>query len=132
MTLHTSTGACLALAGVLAWAVPGLAQPGLTAEGAPGTVSGVQAIAPAAREGLAAPPPPPPAHITEAEKRFWACENASRDRVLDTGDAVLCSGAYELLLKERFGGRFSDLLSWWQREKAMKSGTTKAWVHRAP
>jgi hypothetical protein len=66
----------------------------------------------------AQPVHPPPAAIVEAEKVFWDCERLSAAHVLGAGDAAICSGAYEVLLRQKFRGDFPALMAWWSREKS--------------
>jgi hypothetical protein len=48
---------------------------------------------------------------------FTACNDASRDTLLDFGSAASCSLAYEALLSQRFNGDFRELMAWWRSQQ---------------
>jgi hypothetical protein len=56
---------------------------------------------------------------------FMNCSEASEQNVLDVGTAMVCSVAYEALLKSVFKGNFDTLLAWWQSQRG-KPGETPA------
>jgi hypothetical protein len=90
MDKHSCVCALLSLTGLLAWALPAHTQPVHSTSAA----------------------------VIEAEKVFWDCERRSTYIVLDTADAYICSGAYEVLLRHKFRGDFPALMAWWSREKS--------------
>ena len=45
------------------------------------------------------------------------CSAAAERGVLESGDAMMCSMAYETLLKHTFSGDFDALLGWWRGER---------------
>jgi hypothetical protein len=49
---------------------------------------------------------------------FMHCSAASEKEVLGAGIAMLCSTAYEALLKRAFKGDFETLLAWWRSKRA--------------
>lgn len=101
MHKHCCACALLSVTGLLAWTLPTHAQPAHST----------------------------PAAVTEAEKVFWYCERRSTAHVLDPGDAFICSGAYEVLLRQKFRGDFSELMAWWSREKPFRvTGSVDATV----
>jgi hypothetical protein len=55
--------------------------------------------------------------LAEAERLFWNCEKHARIHAWDATGAAACSNAYELILRSRFRGSFSDLMKWWNHEK---------------
>jgi hypothetical protein len=70
-----------------------------------------------------------PHHEKEAEKIFWDCEGMSQVGILNVEDAAVCSVAYETLLKRKFRGDFSALMTWWSREKPIRvTGSVDAMV----
>lgn len=111
------TCAILSLIGMHAW-TPGVAQPLHPPTDPPRSYESLRDITvphvvgtPSSVAGS------PPSHEEEAEKVFWDCEGTSKVRVLNAGDAAVCSVAYETLLKKKFRGDFSALMTWWGREK---------------
>lgn len=49
---------------------------------------------------------------------FRACNDASKQAMLDFGSAATCSFGYEALLSRHFDGDFGRLLAWWNSERA--------------
>jgi hypothetical protein len=49
---------------------------------------------------------------------FRACNDASKEAMLDFGSAATCSLGYEALLSRHFDGDFGRLLAWWNSERA--------------
>jgi hypothetical protein len=45
------------------------------------------------------------------------CNSDAGEQLLDLGSAALCSMGYEALLHKSFGGSFSAMLAWWQRDR---------------
>jgi len=43
---------------------------------------------------------------------YLNCSNEAKKRRLDGGEAMMCSVAYDVLLKRHFGGKFEALLAW--------------------
>jgi hypothetical protein len=52
---------------------------------------------------------------------FMHCSDASEKEVLGTGVAMMCSTAYEALLKRAFKGDFETLLAWWRSQRAQSA-----------
>lgn len=48
------------------------------------------------------------------ESVFWICDYASTDRSFQPVDAMACSVVTEDLKKQRFGGDFDAMHTWWQ------------------
>lgn len=42
------------------------------------------------------------------------CSRDAGERLLDNGDAAMCSISYEALLRRGFDGNFDALLAWWR------------------
>ncbi len=55
--------------------------------------------------------------LTALERKFWLCEHAASQSLLDPGTAMKCSVATETLKAQRFGGDFKAMLAWWQANK---------------
>lgn len=51
------------------------------------------------------------------ETLFLRCSREAGERMLDLGDAAICSYGYEALLKRRFGGDFNAMLAWWRAHR---------------
>jgi hypothetical protein len=133
-TCKKSTWMTAALAGVLGWATPAMAQP----HAAPGTAPAIERISLQRfdlpirmaqltqnvgnrRHALVGPTPGVGVGSgSEAEESFWACEELSQQHFLGSSGADACSKAYEILLREKFKGSFPDLLRWWNQEKALR------------
>jgi hypothetical protein len=58
---------------------------------------------------------------------FMQCSTASEKNVLGMGAVMVCSVAYETLLKRTFSGDYERFLAWWkgQRGKANSHGTLR-------
>lgn len=129
MNIHRIVRKPLVFTAVLAWTVSAVAQPSPPPAGAGDpyeAVNPVRETEPTAPDGRATPSGTRPDHLISAEKLFLECEKHSQTRVMEVSDAALCSGAYELLLKERFKGKFSDLMAWWNQEKSLGNSRRKA------
>jgi hypothetical protein len=55
--------------------------------------------------------------LAALERKFWLCEHAATQFVLDLGTATQCSVVTENLKAQRFGGDFKAMLAWWQANK---------------
>jgi hypothetical protein len=55
--------------------------------------------------------------LAALERKFWLCEHATTQYLLDPGTAMECSVATETLKAQRFGGDFKAMLAWWQANK---------------
>jgi hypothetical protein len=64
---------------------------------------------------------------------FMHCSAASEKNVLGMGTVMVCSIAYEALLKRVFRGDFETLLAWWQSQRGNEShGTVSAHERTEP
>ncbi|KAB2873792.1 MAG: hypothetical protein IT503_08590 [Burkholderiaceae bacterium] len=94
----------------LAWLAAALAPPAIHADTAPWGAHSVlrehEAIA--ARFEV----------MPEADLKavYLRCDAEANRRLLDFGDAALCSLAYEALKRRVFGGDFDALLAWWRTQ----------------
>lgn len=52
---------------------------------------------------------------------FMQCSTASEKNVLETGTVMVCSIAYEALLKRVFSGDYQRFLAWWQGQRGKVS-----------
>ncbi len=57
------------------------------------------------------------AGASELERAFWVCDYVATTRGVDATPIAHCSAVTDALKNERFGGDFSELLAWWQRNK---------------
>jgi hypothetical protein len=48
---------------------------------------------------------------------FMQCSAASEKNVLGMGTVMVCSSAYEALLKRVFSGDYQSFLAWWQDQR---------------
>jgi hypothetical protein len=48
---------------------------------------------------------------------FLRCSRDAGERLLDNGDAALCSIGHEGLLRHGFDGNFDALLTWWRAHR---------------
>lgn len=55
--------------------------------------------------------------LAALERKFWLCERAAAQSLLDLGTATQCSVVTEALKAQRFGGDFKAMLAWWQANK---------------
>lgn len=55
--------------------------------------------------------------LAALERKFWLCEHAATQSLLDLGTATQCSVVTETLKAQRFGGDFKAMLAWWQANK---------------
>jgi hypothetical protein len=55
--------------------------------------------------------------LAALESKFWLCEQAATQFLLDLGTATQCSVVTETLKAQRFGGDFKAMLAWWQANK---------------
>jgi hypothetical protein len=71
--------------------------------------------------------------LTALERKFWLCEQAATQSLLDPGTAMECSVATETLKAQRFGGDFQAMLAWWQANKdarlAQAAGSARRVAH---
>jgi hypothetical protein len=56
-----------------------------------------------------------PAH--ELRHVYLACARESKQRLLDIGEAVVCTTVADTLLAREFHGNFEALLSWWRTHR---------------
>lgn len=129
MNIHRTLRGPLAFAAVLALTTSVMAQPSSAPAGlgnAHEAARSFPATAPQDTDGPGTSSGTRSASLLTAEQLFWECEQSSQTQVLGAGDAAICSGAYELLLKERFKGKFSDLITWWKRGKSLDSSRSKS------
>jgi hypothetical protein len=57
--------------------------------------------------------------LQQLERTFWTCDYLAT-HFGTAGDTGTCASAYQLLKERKFGGRFDDLLRWWQDNKAVQ------------
>jgi len=55
--------------------------------------------------------------LTGVERQWLECARESELRLLDLGEAAVCSIAHEVFLRRRFEGDFSALLAWWKARR---------------
>jgi len=55
--------------------------------------------------------------LAALERKFWLCEHAATQSLLDLGSATECSVVNEALKARRFGGDFKRMLAWWRANK---------------
>ena len=71
--------------------------------------------------------------LAALERKFWLCEQAATQSLLDPGTAMECSVATETLKAQRFGGDFQAMLAWWQANKdarlAQAAGSARRVAH---
>ena len=48
---------------------------------------------------------------------YLACARESSDRLLEPGEAVICSMVADALLAREFNGDFQALIAWWQTQR---------------
>lgn len=59
---------------------------------------------------------------------FMHCSDASERQVLGAGIGMMCSTAYEALLKRVFKGDFETLLAWWRSQRVQSTDRSrKSW-----
>jgi hypothetical protein len=61
--------------------------------------------------------PPEADALAALERKFWLCEHAATQYLMDLGTATHCSVVTETLKAQRFGGDFKAMLAWWQANK---------------
>lgn len=58
-------------------------------------------------------------HMSEQDLKglYLSCSNASSKRLLDMGEAIVCSTGAEELKNRIFLGNFEETLAWWRSHK---------------
>ena len=82
------------------------------------------ASAPAAAAAAASPAETPviiaELPLGELERAFWVCDHTATTQGIEATPIALCSAVFDALRDEKFGGDFTQLLSWWQQNKAIE------------
>jgi hypothetical protein len=56
----------------------------------------------------------------DLERLFWICDHAAAVRMVNANEHAVCSAITEQLKKEKFGGDFESMLSWWRTNKIIQ------------
>ena len=70
--------------------------------------------APAAPEDIAIAADVP---LETLERALWACDHTATTHGVDATPVAACTAVFEALKDAKFGGDFTELLSWWRRNK---------------
>jgi len=58
------------------------------------------------------------ATVDQLKRTYLECEKGATERMLDSGEAALCSMVHEALKERGFGGDFERMLAWWRSERS--------------
>jgi hypothetical protein len=61
--------------------------------------------------------------LAEVERFYLQCSRDAEQRLLGFGEAADCSIAHEVLLRRRFAGNFTAMLTWWQAYRLASAET---------
>lgn len=54
------------------------------------------------------------ASVDQLNRAYLECDSSATHRMLDPGEAALCSMVHEALKQRAFGGDFARMLAWWK------------------